>query len=207
MQNSIPSYRWAIDANAITDTNADHGCSFGSVLIFLIVVIVVLWVLYSIYNYFTQRRYLQNNENFDQNKLTNFDQYGLAVNDGSPQIYLQNDIEACAPNIPYYDSEKQSLQASGDFPGYDNDYANNEIIASEDISGIQDYTMLYNQCSASCCTDQWPVPFDLPNDLIDADKGDFVPSDYSCNNGLQNSGCLCMNKGQGIFLQNRGNNK
>jgi hypothetical protein len=63
----------------------------------------------------------------------------------------------------------------------------------------------YNLCSKSCCSQQWPVPFDLkPDPLVEKGAKDFVPSSYMCNNAWQDSGCLCMTKDQSQFLANRG---
>jgi hypothetical protein len=37
-------------------------------------------------------------------------------------------------------------------------------------------------------------------------KDEFIPTNYSCNNAWQDSGCVCMTKKQSNFLGNRGNN-
>jgi hypothetical protein len=65
----------------------------------------------------------------------------------------------------------------------------------------------FNMCSKSCCSDQYPVPFKMPIDSNVCDsKDEFVPTNYSCNNAWQDSGCVCMTKKQANFLGNRGNN-
>lgn len=65
----------------------------------------------------------------------------------------------------------------------------------------------FNMCSKSCCSPQYPPPFPLGSDpLICNSEDEFVPSSYKCNNGWQDSGCLCMTKEQALFLNKRGNN-
>lgn len=65
----------------------------------------------------------------------------------------------------------------------------------------------YNLCSKSCCSQQYPVPFSLGTDpLVCGSEDEFVPTSYTCNNGWQDTGCLCMTKDQALFLNKRGNN-
>ncbi len=65
----------------------------------------------------------------------------------------------------------------------------------------------FNMCSKSCCSAQYPPPFSMPMDpLVSNSKDTFVPSSYTCNNGWQDTGCLCMTKEQQLLLNKRGNN-
>jgi len=65
----------------------------------------------------------------------------------------------------------------------------------------------FNMCSKSCCSDQYPLPFKMPVDsAVCENKGEFVPTNYSCNNAWQDSGCVCMTKNQSKFLGGRGGN-
>jgi hypothetical protein len=67
--------------------------------------------------------------------------------------------------------------------------------------------MGFNLCSKSCCSTQYPPPFGLPVDpLVCGSKKEFLPSIYTCNNGWQDSGCLCVTKEQTEFLNSRGKN-
>lgn len=76
-----------------------------------------------------------------------------------------------------------------------------------DDGGNGNLGLQYNMCSKSCCSSQWPTPFSLPTDpLICNNKDKFMPSPYYCNNGWQDSGCLCLTKPQYANLMNRGNN-
>jgi len=63
----------------------------------------------------------------------------------------------------------------------------------------------YNMCSPSCCSKQWPVPFALEDNKL-VKKGKYVASSYTCNDGWNNSGCVCLEPKQADFLNRRGNN-
>ena len=61
--------------------------------------------------------------------------------------------------------------------------------------------MGYNMCSKACCSQSWPTPHMsvTPDDflLLAAEEGkEFVPTNMTCNNGWQDSGCLCATKEQ-----------
>jgi hypothetical protein len=65
----------------------------------------------------------------------------------------------------------------------------------------------FNMCSKSCCSPQYSPPFPMGSDpLICNSNDEFVSSSYKCNNGWQDSGCLCMTKEQALFMNKRGNN-
>jgi hypothetical protein len=65
--------------------------------------------------------------------------------------------------------------------------------------------LIYAPCSPSCCTPQYPPPFDIGADNL-KDKDKYVPTSYKCNNAWNNSGCLCMTRDQSEFLSSRGGN-
>lgn len=66
----------------------------------------------------------------------------------------------------------------------------------------------HNLCSRSCCSTQYPTPFALKEDpFVAANKDDYIPSNYFCNNVYQDSGCLCLTKDQHKFLNGRGGNR
>jgi hypothetical protein len=47
----------------------------------------------------------------------------------------------------------------------------------------------------------------MPVDKMTCGSTDeFVPSNYMCNNGWQDSGCLCLKKDQADFINSRGIN-
>lgn len=99
------------------------------------------------------------------------------------------------------------LNQTGEFPWSQNvgEYGAQagEIDALEPI----DESLSFNLCSKNCCSAQWPVPFSMqPDDFVLRSGEEFVPTSYKCNNGFQDSGCVCMTKKQSLFLNNRGNN-
>jgi hypothetical protein len=62
-----------------------------------------------------------------------------------------------------------------------------------------DPRMLYNKCSLSCCSPQYPTPFQGTADPFVCDKnGDnkYLASDYICQNNTGGTGCLCMTQKQ-----------
>jgi len=70
-----------------------------------------------------------------------------------------------------------------------------------------DAGLQYNMCSKSCCGEQYPLPFQMPVDSeVCANKSDFVPNNYMCNNAWQDTGCVCMTKKQAGFIGSRGGN-
>ena len=65
----------------------------------------------------------------------------------------------------------------------------------------------WNMCSKSCCSVQYPPSFSVtPDDYVLMSDEDYVPSNYTCNNGWQDSGCLCLTKEQALHLNRRGGN-
>lgn len=64
-----------------------------------------------------------------------------------------------------------------------------------------------NMCSKSCCSQQYPTPFQLDHDIKVCNSTDkFVPNSYKCNNTWQDSGCICLTQKQKEFLESRGGN-
>ena len=58
-----------------------------------------------------------------------------------------------------------------------------------------DPRMLYNKCSLSCCSPQYPTPFIGDSDPFVCDKdgnNKYVSSSYTCQNNTGGIGCLCM---------------
>lgn len=62
-----------------------------------------------------------------------------------------------------------------------------------------DPRMLYNKCSLSCCSPQYPTPFQGPSDPFVCDESGeskYLASDYICQNNTGGTGCLCMTNKQ-----------
>jgi hypothetical protein len=71
-----------------------------------------------------------------------------------------------------------------------------------------EYGLNYNMCSKSCCSQPYPTPFGLkPDEFVEKSGKKFIPSPYTCNNGWQDSGCLCLEPKQSVFLNRRGTNR
>ena len=61
-------------------------------------------------------------------------------------------------------------------------YGDNYFI---DDGGDGNIALTSSLCSKSCCTKQYPLPFDLQTDKLVDDKGvEYITTGYTCNNGL-----------------------
>jgi len=133
----------------------------------------------------------------------------------NPSIYKQADINI---KPEYYDDYTRTVQSGQEFMHQKNMYTpwgtltdKGNIFDDNDESdkgpNLTDMSLNTNQCSIACCSDQWPLPFKMPvENSLCGSKDDYVPTNYYCNNGWQNSGCLCMTKEQESYISNRGNN-
>ena len=111
-----------------------------------------------------------------------------------------------------YDRETGQIISGSEFLGVPNEiatawgekYGENDNL-DDGAGGIMGLN--YAMCSKSCCSAQYPPPFETEKDIVvDELSGVFVPNSYACNNAWQNSGCLCMTKDQRNFLTTRGGN-
>jgi hypothetical protein len=111
-----------------------------------------------------------------------------------------------------YDRESGQVVSGSEFLGVPDEvatawgasYGTNENL-DDGNDGV--YGLNYAMCSKSCCSPQYPPPFEVDKDVVvDKMKGEFVPSPYACNNAWQDSGCVCMTKNQKDFLSSRGGN-
>lgn len=98
------------------------------------------------------------------------------------------------------------LPTDAEYPWSKNkgNYGETEILDDGDMGNLG---LNFNLCSKSCCSAQWPTPFSVtPDDFVLRSKDEFVPSSYTCNNGWEDSGCVCLTPKQALFLNRRGNN-
>lgn len=68
-----------------------------------------------------------------------------------------------------------------------------------------DPRMLYNKCSLSCCSPQYPTPFQGTSDPFVCDKdgkNKYLASNYTCTNNAGGTGCLCMTPKQVKGMEN-----
>jgi len=60
-------------------------------------------------------------------------------------------------------------------------------------------------CSKNCCTTQWPVPIDLTensNVKLNDIGTKYITSNMTCNNGVTNTGCVCLtNESKNFFAK------
>ena len=184
------------------ENTISRACNSDAVKIFVIVVLVVflIWMI------------CPSSEPFSGGLKPD-----IQIVSNEPQIYKQPEVPMIQP--PSYDADTLAIQSGSTFIQQKDfytpwgtmvqmgDFATADGSSALSPDSITDYTMNFNQCSPSCCSDQWPVPFKLPVDKMLCDSKDkFVPSSYYCNNGWQDSGCLCMTQKQSDFLQTRGVN-
>jgi hypothetical protein len=64
-------------------------------------------------------------------------------------------------------------------------------------------------CSKNCCATQWPVPIDFTerSGVKKSDVGygkKYTASNLTCNNGVRNTGCVCLTDKTKKLLGNRG---
>jgi hypothetical protein len=88
---------------------------------------------------------------------------------------------------------------------------NTRTIAKSKYAYIDPLLKSYNlgTCSKNCCATQWTVPIDLTErsgvNKRDVGKGrKFRASNLTCNNGVINTGCLCLTAESENVLSNRG---
>lgn len=62
-------------------------------------------------------------------------------------------------------------------------------------------------CSKQCCGTQWPVPINLNKGSKNISKyigSKYFTSNLSCNNGVTDTGCVCLTRDAKKLLSNRG---
>lgn len=68
-----------------------------------------------------------------------------------------------------------------------------------------DPRLLYNKCSLSCCSPQYPTPFQIdPDPFVCDENGNskYLASNLVCTNNAGGSGCLCMTPIQAKGFEN-----
>lgn len=199
--------------------NINNNCDIIKIILFVILIAIILWILFSVFN----PNHETAAENFCPKSVKSMEQ---------EQEQEQENNYVLKPNVPcnYKPVKEIPLKPSCD-TNTDTKTINKIINTSIEYApqdqyftpwgsiikigdnnstpsetSIADYTLSFNQCSPSCCSDQWPVPFKTSDDTLCGNKNEFVKNNYYCNNGWQNSGCLCMTQKQSDFLKTRGSN-
>ena len=84
-----------------------------------------------------------------------------------------------------------------------------KVLIKRNKSNIQETQNTYSLgvCSKQCCATGWPVPINLKerSGVNQSDVGTkYSTSNLTCNNGVMNTGCVCLTKGGKKALGNRG---
>ena len=178
-------------------------------IVVIVIIILIYWYVYPIIvSFFSNLRCNKGKSN----EL--FADVTKTINNAIPTDYRQEDIQIIQP--PVYNAYDDTIQSGSLFipqPEYYNTQGEKIILGDIDPTSqigstdLGDNGLNFNLCSKSCCGDQWPVPFKMPVDRMTCgSKDEFVPSNYMCNNGWQDSGCLCLKKDQSKFIDSRGDN-
>jgi hypothetical protein len=158
-------------------------------IIFVVVAVLLIFFL-------VKRKNMKKHNNKRQLYYENLE--NTSVDDFNPKLF-QRDIANRADDDNYI-----PLPNNAESPWDVNAKGYGEGYALEPV----EYGLNYNMCSKSCCSQPYPPPFALkPDEFIKKSGKKFVPSPYTCNNGWQDSGCLCLEPKQSVFLNKRGNNR
>jgi len=128
----------------------------------------------------------------------------------SSELFESNGKSVEVP--PIYDRLTGSIVTGGEFLGVPEKIDPAWGATYGEVDKLDDgnngmYGLNYAMCSKACCSPQYPPPFEVDKDVVtDKMKGEFVPSQYMCNNAWQDSGCVCMTKNENNFLSSRGGN-
>lgn len=68
---------------------------------------------------------------------------------------------------------------------------------------IEKFTYNLGKCSNKCCATQWPVPDYIQSD-DDIDFSLVSTSNLTCNDGVNNSACVCLSNDAKKLLDSRG---
>ena len=133
------------------------------------------------------------------------------ISEPKSERFTSNDQQVNVP--PIYDRLTGSIVTGSEFVGVPDEVAPAWGASFGEVDKLDDggngmFGLNYAMCSKSCCGPQYPPQgFKLDKDVVvDKMKGEFVGSQYVCNNAWQDSGCVCMTKKENNFLVSRGGN-
>ena len=76
---------------------------------------------------------------------------------------------------------------------YSEDFYNNYFDLKDDIpmniSNIENIV-----CSKDCCSTQWPISGKIHVKDKKIDMNEYLPTNLNCNNGINDTGCICKKK-------------
>lgn len=168
-------------------------------ILLAVVVVLIIWFLY------TRMEKLEGNSN------------SVVITNEPNNNQDATELKEVDPVLPVlYDRKTGLITAASEFIGLPK-----EILPASGNKAVTNYGKIdrlddgyngamglnYNMCSKSCCSPQYPPPFNLEDDALVAKMKDkFVPNNYGCNNAWNNSGCVCMTKEQHEYHSSRGGN-
>ena len=185
------------------------------ILLALIVLSLIAWFIRPTFNKQCNRQIINQNALLEEENNETFD----SVSSGLDKSNAANVDELAQPEInstqpQHYEQELALATAASEFMGMpsvmlpawgENGLSYGQADTLDNNLGQIGFGS--NMCSKSCCTPQYPPPFVQDQDpLVCNSKDKFVSSNYTCNNGWQNSGCLCLTEAQSDFLGSRGEN-
>ena len=164
-----------------------------NVIVVIIVVIIILWW----WNGSSSESFVNENIILPDNPL-------VPQISGPTQYDPQTGTMMTSPDfIPQHIEPAWSEKQSTDYQAPDL----SKVYSMDTATNLGKDTMAFNMCSKSCCSKQYPVPFEMPvNPEVAANMKDFVPSRFTCNNYWEDAGCLCITGKQSDNLANRGGN-
>ena len=166
-----------------------------------VVVIIVLWLCRFKLSTSVQLQY-KGQPLYRYENMENVEENNKGVKNGGKCAYVDASTGAIVdgPSFEGGDIDKPSW--------YSGDLDPSMYFLDDGADG--EFSIQNNMCSKSCCSNSWPsisvTRKDDPYVCAMKEKGELMPSNLTCNNAYQDTGCLCLNKKQYQFLSNRGTN-
>lgn len=171
--------------------------AFNGIILLIAVIIIIVALVWPCWN--RPKEFFHENVNPNNPRFRDFGRQ-------EDKLYYNPRIYEPELNLVTTGSNFVGLPNRINYPWAENPkgYGEADIVDDGDLGNL---SLSYSLCSPSCCSPQWAPPFSLkPDPFVCGSNQDFVPSSYMCNNGMENSGCLCMTKEQALFLNTRGGN-
>jgi hypothetical protein len=167
-------------------------------VVLIVVVLLVLWFIYTRYENLNGEPIVITNTPNNKQDATEFKQEDSVIH---PRVYdrITGQITDASEFIGL---PEKIYPANGE-----NIVSNYGVVDKLDDGYNGEMGLNYNMCSKSCCSPQYPTPFELESDeQVNKMKDKFVLNNYACNNAWNNAGCVCMTQEQHKYLSSRGGN-
>ena len=145
--------------------------------------------------------YLYRTKRINKNLTTSRSISSEYFNEKDKLVKNTNSNSKKVKKVKKYDKAKKVKMSKGD--------TREKIKEKKQISKNIDPYNSYNLgvCSKNCCATQWPVPINLnEHSHVKPEQINkiYKTSNLTCNNGVINTGCVCLTKDSGKLLGNRG---